>query len=266
MKCFYDVSNISSEDFFEYPAAFAKFYDLIYENVDTGLSKDVYLNIIRKTKGVILEAGAGTGNIFIDAFNEGADIYGLDASKNMLEILRKKLPGEHQNRILLKDIRKMNLGMEFDLIIAPFRVFQHILKIDEQLETLNNINRHLKPEGKFIFDVFVPDLKILMSELNDITDFECEYKKGEFVKRSFSSRSDLINQISNIEMKIEWTEKGKTNTEVWNVPMRYFFRYELENLVHRSELELIDIYGDEIGKSLTNDSKNFLVVSKRRLY
>ena len=266
MKCFYDVSNISSDDIYEYPVAFAKFYDLIYKNVDTGLSKDVYLNIIRKTEGCILEAGAGTGNIFIDAFNEGANIYGLDVSKNMIDILRKKLPGEHQNRILLKDMRKMNLGMEFDLIIAPFRVFQHILKTDEQLDTLNTINLHLKPGGKFIFDVFIPDLNILMNEINNVTDFELEYEKGEFVKRSFSSKCDLINQINNIEMKIEWTEKGEANTEVWNVPMRYFFRYELENLVKRSELELIDIYGDEIGKSLTNDSKNFLVVSKRKLY
>jgi hypothetical protein len=114
--------------------------------------------------------------------------------------------------------------------------------------------------------VFIPDLKILLNELNDITDFECEYEKGEFVKRSFSSKCDLINQINNIEMKIVWTEKGKTNTEVWNVPMRYFFRYELENLVKCSQLELIDIFGDEIGETLTNDSKNFLVVSKRRLY
>lgn len=266
MKCFYDVSNIKSDDIFEYPEAFANFYDLIYENIDTGMSKDVYLNEIRKTKGTILDAGAGTGNIFIEAFNEGADIYGLDVSKNMLDVLRKKLPGEHQNRILLKDMRKMNLGTEFDLIIAPFRVFQHIIKTDEQVDTLNNIYRHLIPGGKFIFDVFIPDLNILMNEINGVTDFECEYEKGEFVKRSFSSKCDLINQINNVGMKIEWTEKGKTNTEVWNVPMRYFFRYELENLVKCSDLELIDIYGDDIGKVLTNDSKNFIVVSQRGLY
>ncbi|MBN1633210.1 MAG: class I SAM-dependent methyltransferase [Ignavibacteria bacterium] len=266
MKCFYDISNIKSDDIFEYPEAFARFYDLIYEKIDTDLSKDVYLNEIRKTKGTILDAGAGTGSIFIEVFKEGADIYGLDVSKNMLDVLRKKLPGEHQNRILLKDIRKMNLGMEFDLIIAPFRVFQHILKTDEQINTLNNIYHHLKPGGKFIFDVFIPDLNILLNEINDFTDFEFEYEKGEFIKRSFSSKCDLINQINNVEMKIQWTEKGKTNIEVWNVPMRYFFRYELENLIKCSDLDLIDIYGDCIGKSLTNNSKNFIVVSQRGLY
>ncbi len=265
-KCFYDVSNIKNPDNTEYPSSFARFYDLIYENTDIGMSRDVYLNEIRKTKGSILEAGTGTGNIFLRALNEGADIYGLDISRNMLDILRKKLPDEFQNRVLLKDMRIMNLGMQFDLIISPFRVFSHILTTDEQVDTLNNIYRHLKPGGKYIFDVFVPNLNILATEINDWVDFDGEYETGEKTKRSTSSKCDLINQINNIEMKIEWTEKGKSYTDVWNVPLRYFFRYELENLVKRSDLELIDIYGDDVGVSLSNNSKNFVVVCKRGLY
>lgn len=265
-KCFYDVSNITSPDTPEYPPAFARFYDLIYENTDTGMSRDVYLKEIRKTKGSILEAGTGTGNIFLEALNEGADIYGLDVSKNMIDILRKKLSDEHQSRILLKDMRIMNPGMQFDLIISPFRVFSHIIKTEDQIAALNNIYRHLKPGGKFIFDVFVPDLNILTKEIASQIDFEKEYEAGEIVRRRTSSRCDLINQINNVEMKIEWTEKGKSLSETWNVPIRYFFRYELENLVKCSDLELIDIYGDDIGKPLTNESKNFIAVCRRGIY
>lgn len=265
-KCFYDVSNIKSSDYAEYPSSFAKFYDLIYENTDIGMSRDVYLDEVRKTKGIILEAGTGTGNIFLKALKSGADIYAVDISINMLEILRKKLPDEHQNRVLLKDMRIMNLGIQFDLIISPFRVFSHIINTDEQVDTLNNICRHLKPGGKYIFDVFVPNLSILTTEINDWVDFDGEYEAGEKIRRSTSSKCDLINQINNIEMKIEWTEKGKSYTDVWNVPLRYFFRYELENLVKRSDFELIDIYGDNIGVPLSNNSKNFVVVCKRGLY
>jgi len=265
-KCFYDISNIKNSDNTEYPSSFARFYDLIYENADIGMSRDVYLKEIRKTKGKILEAGTGTGNIFISALNEGADIYGLDISRSMLDILRKKLPDEHQNRILLKDMRIMNLGMQFDLIISPFRVFSHIISTDEQIDTLNNMHRHLKPGGKYIFDLFVPNLNILTTGITDFVDFEKENENGDRIKRITSSKCDIINQINNIEMKIEWTEKGETHSEVWNVPLRYFFRFELENLVKRSDLELIDIYGDDIGMPLSNESKNFVVVCRRGLY
>jgi len=262
-KCFYDPGNITAGDVYEYPAVFSKYYDIIYDRVDTGLSRDVYLDEIKKVKGNILELGTGTGRIFLEALKSGADIYGIDVSRNMIGVLRDKLPGEEQGRVMIKDMRKMNLGIEFDLIIAPFRVFSHIIEPDDQFDTLNNIYRHLKPGGRLIFDVFVPDLNILLNEINDETDFEYEDESGEKVRRSFSSKCDLVNQINNVRIRMEWTEGGEWKEENWDVPMRYYFRYELEHLIKRSQLEFVDIYGDGVGTVLTDKSKNYVAVGRK---
>jgi SAM-dependent methyltransferase len=263
VKCFYDISNLHKYDKNEYPGFFARFYDLIYSKVETGIDESLYYKRISQTKGKILEAGVGTGKLFVKALKDGADIYGVDISPAMIDVLRKKLDDKDQGRVIVKDITDMNLDVKFDLVISPFRVFAHLLEVEDQLKALNCIYKHLNPGGIFIFDVFVPDLKILLEGTEATVDFEGADESGIKVVRIASVSSDLIKQLSKIDMRIEWKEKEEIKSEEWNVQMRYFFRYELENLIGRSRLELIDIYGDSEGQPLTNDSKNFIVVCKK---
>lgn len=261
VNCFYDISNLQKYDKNEYPEFFARFYDLIYSKVETGIDETSYYKRISQTKGKILEAGVGTGRLFIQALKDGADIYGVDISPEMIGVLRKKLDGKDQGRVIVKDITDMNLGVTFDLIISPFRVFAHLLTVEDELKALNCIYKHLNPGGVFIFDVFVPELKILLEGTEATVDFEDESEITHI--KIVSVSSDLINQLSNINMQIEWKEKEEIKSGEWNVQLRYFFRYELENLIGRSPLTLVDIYGDSEGLPLTNDSKNFIVVCKR---
>jgi SAM-dependent methyltransferase len=263
VKCFYDISNLQKYDKNEYPEFFARFYDLIYSKEGTGIDESFYFNRVSQTRGKILEAGVRTGRFFIKAFKDGADIYGVDISPAMIEVLRKKLDGKDQGRVIVKDITDMNLNVRFDLIISPFRVFAHLLTVEDQLKALNCIYKHLNPGGVFIFDVFVPDFKILTGGAEVPFRFEDTDETGIQFARIASISSDLINQVSNICIKIEWKEMGEIKSGEWNVKTRYFFRYELENLIGRSPLKLVDIYGDSEGQPLTNDSKNFIVVCKR---
>lgn len=248
----------------EYPEIFARFYDLIYNKIRDGVDHDFFLDEIRKTKGRILEAGAGTGRFFLDALNQGADIYGIDISRSMVNVLYGKLDGEQRKRISIQNIINFSYNFRFDLIIAPFRVFMHLIDKKEQIETLNNVFMHLKPGGKFIFDTFVPDLKQLISGFANHTDFEGEYLPGKKVRRIVSTRPDLIDQLINIDFRIEWEEDEGLKAEDWKFPMRFFFRYELEHLIERSEFRDYEIYGDYRGTRLNETSKEFVVVCRRQ--
>jgi hypothetical protein len=65
-------------------------------------------------------------------------------------------------------------------------------------------------------------------------------------------------------MKLTWDEDDIQRTDTWDVPMRYFFRYELEHVVCRSRFTLSHIYGDYEEHELSNESKDFIVVCERR--
>jgi len=247
----------------EYPAFFARFYDLIYHQMRDGVDNNFYLEKIRKTKGKVLEVGVGTGRFFTEALKNGADIYGIDISPAMIDIAASKLDKTQQKRISLQSIVDFRIGMKFELIIAPFRVFMHLIEKEDHLRALNNVYDHLAPAGEFIFDAFVPDLNLLLNGMENITDFDGEYEPGNRVKRTVTSKPDLVSQTLNVKFRIEWNENRAKFRKEWKSRMRYFFRYELEHLIERSQFKEYKILGDFEGNELNNNSKEFILICKK---
>ena len=243
-----------------YPKNFARFYDTIYHQMRDGVDNDYFLNEIRQCKGKILEVGAGTGRMFTEALDRGADIYGIDISQHMIDVLSEKLEKEQRERISLQNIIDFHFDFKFDLIIAPFRVIMHLLDKEEQIRALNNVCGQLNENGRFIFDAFIPDLNQLIQGMENHTDFEGEYEKGKMLKRTVSTLPDLLNQIINITFKLEWDEDNERMYDEWNLQLRYFFRYELEHLVERSRFSGYKILGDYQGNALNQASKDFILV------
>ncbi|MBN1597719.1 MAG: class I SAM-dependent methyltransferase [Bacteroidales bacterium] len=247
-----------------YPKSFARFYDIIYHKQRDGVDNEYFLNEIGQTKGKILELGVGTGRLFADALNKGADIYGIDISQAMLDVLSEKLTEEQSKRISLQNMIDFSFDYKFDLIIAPFRVIMHLLKKEEQIKAINNVYEHLNRNGKFIFDVFVPELNQLIKGLDNYTDFEGEYEKGKKIKRTVSTKPDLINQIIDIKFSLEWDEDNEIKHDDWITPLRFFFRYELEHLIERSEFSKYKISGDYRENEINQNSKDFILVCKKQ--
>jgi len=247
----------------EYPQNYARFYDLIYNQLRDSVDHEFFQSQISQVKGKILETGVGTGRFFIDALNRGADIYGIDISKSMIDVLYSKLNKEQHNRISLQNITDFEFDFKFDLIIAPFRVFMHLMDKEDQLNALNNVYRHLNENGRFIFDVFIPDLAQLLTNAHNVTDFEAEYEPGRKVKRTVSTLPDLLNQTIKILFHLEWDHGNELKSEDWEIPLRYFFRYELEHLVERSDFRSYKILGDYMGNELDQYSKDFIIICQK---
>ena len=247
----------------EYPEFIARFYDTVYAKIRSGQDHAYYMEKIKATSGPVLEIGVGTGRFFFEALEQGADIYGVDISAEMVKVLKKKLPPDAHARLFIQDAVHLKIPVRFDLVIAPFRMFSHILKTEDQLRFFRCVADHLKPGGQFIMDVFVPDLALIQEGLKNFTDFEGETEDGINIKRTVSMSSNLIEQVSTIEMTFHWGEKEYEKMESWGFKMRYFFRYELEHLIARSPLKLNQIFGSFNEDHLQADSREFLVVCSK---
>lgn len=248
---------------FEYPGFFARFYDLIYDRIRSEVDSQYYLGKILEAQGPALEIGVGTGRIFTEALNRGADIYGIDISPAMIDILKSRIDPCHHSRISIQNMLDFDMGRKFRLIIAPFRVFMHLMEVHEQVKALDHIHSQLEDGGRFIFDLFIPNPKILSDGLNDVLDFEGEYAPGETVKRYVSAHCDMISQVNHISMRFEWTEEGYSFSETWDSQMRLFYRYELEHLLGRSKFRETNIFGDYYENPLSEGSKDFVAVCRR---
>jgi len=248
---------------YEYPKSFARFYDLIYHQLRDGVDNNFFLDQISSTNGRILEIGTGTGRFFLEGINQNADIYGIDNSPAMLEVLKNKLEPKFRNRISLQGITDFKFDFKFDLVIAPFRVFMHLIHKDDQINAINNVYHHLTENGRFIFDMFIPDLNQLVKGFENHKDFEGEYEPGKMVRRFVTTKPDIINQIINITFQLEWDDLKSVQKEIWELPLRFFFRYELEHLIERSEFKKYKILGDYEGNQLNTNSREFIVIGEK---
>jgi len=52
---------------------------------------------------------------------------------------------------------QFDLGETFRLVIIPFRPFQHLLEVQQQVDCLDCVRKHLSPGGRLILDVFQTD-------------------------------------------------------------------------------------------------------------
>ncbi len=247
----------------DYPEYVARFYDIIYHSMRSEVDTDFYLKEISGTRGRILEIGVGTGRFFTAALKNGADIYGIDISKSMVDILYTKIDPEFKNRVSIQSAVDFKFPFRFNLILAPFRVFSHLLTIEEQLSALNNIYDHLEENGRLIFDLYVPDPAMIASGLNNQTDFTGTYEPGKKFSRTVDMKADIVDQISDITMTFRWDQDGREKVGKWNFKFRFYFRYELEHLIRRSKLTLEKIYGDFNKGELKEGSGEFIVICSR---
>lgn len=245
---------------FQYPRFFARFYDVIYQNLRDSVDNNFFLQEIENTDGSILEVGVGTGRLFIEALNRQADIYGIDISTSMIDVLKSKINRQHYFRIEENNVLHFQHENPYSLIIAPFRVFMHLLTKEEQIQAINNIYDHLLPDGKFIFDAFVPDIEKLRKGTEEEMDFEGEYMPGRKLRRYVTTKPDLINQQVNITFRLKWDEDDGFKQDRWEVPIHFFFRYELEHIIERTKFrDNYKIYGDYSKNELAIDSTDFVI-------
>src|SRR2546423_431906 len=156
----------------------------------------------------MLELGFGTGRILLPIARAGTTVVGLDNSRHMLERCRTKLGAESaavRGRVTLHQagMRDFDLGATYALIIAPFRVVQHLTTIDDQLAFLANVRRHLARGGRFIFDVFNPYFsKLVAADGSEHEDTpEMALADGRMLRRTARvARVRWVDQVSEKEL------------------------------------------------------------------
>jgi SAM-dependent methyltransferase len=211
-----------------------------------------FVEAARESGGPVLEIGCGTGRVLIPTARAGIDIVGLDESPAMLALCRRELarePAEVQSRVELTedDMRAFDIGRRFTLVTLPFRPFQHLVTVEEQLACLGCIRRHLTSGGQLILDLFNPSLEALTQPtgIESAPDSEYDMPDGRHVvRRSRIVSRDRANQVNQVELIYDVTHPdGRSERLIHEFSMRYLFRFEAEHLLARAGFSVQHIYG-----------------------
>jgi SAM-dependent methyltransferase len=231
----------------------AEFYDHVApyrERTDVAF----YVEMAQAAGGPVLEVGCGTGRVLIPTARAGVEITGLDLSPSMLAVCRQSLAQESAEtqaraRLVEGDMRDFGLAQQFALVTLPFRPFQHLTSVEDQIACLTTIRRHLAPGGRLVLDLFNPSLPYLAdpARLDEFGDEpEIVMPDGRRVlRRARITARDYFNQVQDTELIYYVTHPdGSQERLVHSFPMRYLFRFEAEHLLARCGFGVEALYAD----------------------
>ncbi|HMA69557.1 MAG TPA: class I SAM-dependent methyltransferase [Candidatus Mcinerneyibacterium sp.] len=201
----------------------------------------------------ILDVGCGIGRHAVELTKRGYNVTGLDISEKMLEIAEENCKKEDVNvNFIHADATNFHLESRFDVAICLCEGAFGLLSIDEDPfkrdeKILNNINKVLKPNAKFILTA--------LNGLKKIREYKNEdIKSGKFDPYSITETFPISDILDNPPEDIMLKEKG-------------FLATELKLMLNNTGFKVENIWGGTAGKwdreILKMDEFEVMIVSKK---
>jgi SAM-dependent methyltransferase len=248
----------------------ADIYDLITPATFFG-DVDWYRDRARHYGGPVLELGAGTGRITLPLATDGIQVYALDADKGMLDLLRRKLaqaPPEVQERVvpIEGDMRTFELEPSFPLVISPFRALLHNLTEDDQLACFARVREHLRPGGRFLFNVFHPSLEFMAQHAGALAGVwrwiaTFDRPDGSYVQRSEATRYDTVRRRVHAQLRFEdyGPDGVLRRTFLHRLELAYLYPTDIRRLLTQAGFRSVEIGGGFDGRPFQRDTDELVV-------
>lgn len=110
--------------------------------------------------GPAIEFAIGTGRVAIPLSEAGVQVSGIELSHAMISRLREKVGDDHIP-VVQGDMTEAVAGDNFSLAFLVFNTIANLLTQDEQVRCFQNAARHLAPGGRFVIELWVPQLRSL---------------------------------------------------------------------------------------------------------
>ena len=224
-----------------------RFYDLFGDKDDV----EFYVEQAKRSGGKALELGVGTARLAIRLARAGVETWGIDTSQHMLNAAENNIAKEDSEtqarlQIVQGNAVDFSLPDRFGMISFPSCSFDHILDPADQRAALHNIKRHLAPDGRYVFDLYLAK--------------ELKADRGWFVQRkSLEDGSKVIRsgyhvtrpekRLMSLDMWYDHVVDGRVAERFYEGSDVYVHdAEEVRNLLEETGYEVVEEYGDHRGR------------------
>jgi ubiquinone/menaquinone biosynthesis C-methylase UbiE len=179
---------------------YAASYDSLYLAKDYAAECDVIEKLVRP-KSQILDIGCGTGGHAGELTKRGHHVTGIDASSAMIEIARAKTrdlegsPNFHVANATYFDLAEKH----FDDAFMMFAVLGYFCSNDDILNSLGQINRHLRMGGVFGGDIWWGPAVLSQRPGERVRVVEQSDKK---IIRATQTNLDTLNNVASVNFDL----------------------------------------------------------------
>lgn len=137
--------------------SFSEYYDTLMQNVGYKDRAQYILDCFERLDhdmGLSLDLACGTGSLTVELKERGVDIYGIDASYDMLTVARDKCAQLDLDILFLcQKMQSIDLYGTIDTCICTLDSINHLTKLSDVQKTFDRVSLFMNKGGYFLFDV-----------------------------------------------------------------------------------------------------------------
>jgi SAM-dependent methyltransferase len=199
--------------------------------------------------GPALEFAIGTGRVAVPLVERGVPVTGIELSRPMVDQLRTKADAA-TIPVIVGDMATTVVPGRFTLVYLVFNTISNLLTQAEQVECFRNAAGHLVPGGRFVIELWVPELrKLPPGQRATVWQVEPGYI-------GLDTYDVLRQQV--VSHHFRFDDGGRT--ELSRSPHRYIWPAELDLMAQLAGFELESRHADWAGADLTADSRSHVSV------
>ena len=203
--------------------------------------------------GQALEFAIGTGRVAVPLAERGVPVTGIELSPPMIDRLRTKAD-EATIPVIVGDMATAIAPGKYTLIYLVYNTIANLLTQAEQVACFRNAARHLTPGGRFVIELWVPELrKLPPGQQATVWHSEPGYI-------GLDTYDVLRQQVVSHHFRFG---TGREATHAIS-PHRYIWPAELDLMAQLAGLELETRHGDWAGADFTADSRSHVSVYRIR--
>ncbi|QKV98669.1 bifunctional 2-polyprenyl-6-hydroxyphenol methylase/3-demethylubiquinol 3-O-methyltransferase UbiG [Streptomyces sp. NA02536] len=201
-------------------------------------------------EGAALEFAIGTGRVAVPLAGRGVRVTGIELSRPMVEQLRTKAD-ESTIPVVIGDMATTVVPGEYGLVYLVYNTISNLLDQADQVECFRNAARHLVPGGRFVVELWVPELRKLPPG-QTATVWRSE--PGYIGLDTY----DILHQhVVSHHFRFD---DGTERAELFRSPHRYIWPAELDLMARLAGFELESRHADWDGGEFTADSPSHVSV------
>jgi SAM-dependent methyltransferase len=199
--------------------------------------------------GPALEFAIGTGRVAVPLSERGVPVAGIELSEPMARRLRAKV-GDDIIPVVIGDMATSRVPGKFSLVYLVYNTISNLLAQSEQVACFRNAARHLVPGGRFVVELWVPELRKLPPG-QQATVWQCE--PGYI---GLDTYDVLEQQVVSHHIRFGEGKEARISFS----PHRYVWPAELDLMGELAGFELESRHADWAGAEFTADDRSHVSV------
>ena len=199
--------------------------------------------------GRALELAIGTGRVGVPLAERGVPVTGIELSQPMVDRLRTKVDDE-TIPVVLGDMATTRAPGEYALVYLVFNTISNLLTQQEQVACFRNAARHLGAGGRFVIELWVPELRRLPPGVPATVG---HVESGYILLDTYDV---LAQHVVSHHFRFDETRQAR----LYRSPHRYIWPAELDLMGRLAGFELESRHADWVGTEFTAESGSHVSV------